>query len=132
MRRLIGAVVIGTFVMAMAAPAFAKTATVRGQVVDEGCSISEMKSHEGNHAGGDHAMPSTAMDECMLDCAKKGEPLALLTADGKVYRIVGGLAANKNEKLIAHMKHTVEITGELGEADGKTTISANALKMIAK
>ena len=57
-------------------------------------------------------MAGSAMDDCMIDCAKKGEPVALLTADGKVYRIVGGLAANKNEKLIAHMNHTVEITGD--------------------
>jgi len=121
--------VIGAFVLALAAPAFAKTATVRGQVVDEGCSLSEMKEHQGDHA--DH-QAATAMDACMLECAKKGEPLALLTSDGKVYRIVGGLAANKNEKLIAHLNHTVEITGELGEAQGKTTISSNALKMVAK
>jgi hypothetical protein len=122
---------IGALVALLAAPAFAKTLTVKGQVVDEGCGLKDMKSEQGDHAGG-HAMPSTAMDECMLDCAKKGEPLALVTADGKVYRIVGGLAANKNEKLIPHMKHTVEITGEVGEAEGKVTISANALKMVSK
>ena len=33
------------------------------------------------------------MDQCAIDCAKRGEPVALLTNDGKVYRIAGGLAA---------------------------------------
>jgi hypothetical protein len=69
------------------------------------------------------------MAECALDCAKRGEPLALLTADGKVYRIAGGLAANKNAKLIAHMNHTVEITGDVTEKDGKVLIAADTLKM---
>ena len=69
------------------------------------------------------------MEACMLMCAKNGEPLALVTTDGKVYRITGGLAANKNEKLIAHLGHTVEITGDVTEKDGKTQIAADALKM---
>ena len=129
MRGTVSCAAIGAFVALLAAPVFAKTVTVQGQVIDEGCGLKEMESHEGDHSG--HTMPSTAMDECMLDCAKKGEPLALVTSDGKVYRIIGGLAANKNEKLIPHMKHTVEITGELGTSgDGKETISSNALKMV--
>ena len=132
MRGTVPCAAIGALVALLAAPAFAKTMTVKGQIIDEGCGLKEMNSHQGDHDGG-HAMPSTEMDECMLDCAKKGEPLALVTPDGKVYRIVGGLAANKNEKLIAHMKHTVEITGEVGQStDGKTTISSNALKMVSK
>ena len=39
--------------------------------------------------------------DCAAMCAKKGAPLALLTSDGKVYTIAGGLAADKNAKLIA-------------------------------
>jgi hypothetical protein len=121
------ALTAAAFVVSFSAPALAKTMTVTGQVVDEGCSLKEMAEHK----DGDHKA-SAAMDECALECAKRGEPLALLTADGKVYRITGGLAANKNAKLIAHMNHTVEITGDVTEKDGKVLISADALKMMSK
>jgi len=127
MRKLMAALTAATFVVALSAPALAKTMTVKGQVVDEGCSLKEMAEHK----DGD-GKASAAMDECALECAKRGEPLALLTADGKVYRITGGLAANNNAKLIAHMKHTVEITGDVSEKDGKVLISADALKMVSK
>ena len=128
MRNRFAGMVATMFVVALGAPAFAATMTVRGQVVDEGCSLKEMADHK----DGDHKTTSTAMDECALECAKKGEPLALLTDDGKVYRITGGLAANNNAKLIPHMKHTVEITGDVTEKDGKVQIAASELKMIKK
>lgn len=96
------------------APAFAKSMTVTGKLVDEGCGLKP--------AAG---MPA----DCQTECAKRGEPVALLTADGKVYRVGGGLAANNNAKLIAHMGHTVEITGDVVEKDGKQLLSADALKM---
>ncbi len=123
MRKMMSAVAAGAVVMMLATTGFAKPATVKGQVVDEGCGLKEMSEHK----GGQHE-PSAAMAECMLDCAKKGEPLALVTADGKVYRITGGLAANKNAKLIAFMNKTVEITGEIGQEDGKVTIASDSIK----
>jgi hypothetical protein len=124
MRGFLAGVAAVGFFLVLGAPASAKTTTVKGQVVDEGCSLKEMADHK----AGDHQMPAS-MDECALECAKRGEPLALLTADGKVYRITGGLAANNNAKLIPHMKHTVEITGDVTEKDGKVLIAANDLKM---
>jgi len=124
MRGFLAGVAAVAFVLALGAPALAKTVTVKGQVVDEGCSLKEMAGHK----AGDHKMPA-AMDECALECAKRGEPLALLTADGKVYRITGGLASNNNAKLIPHMNHPVEITGDVTEKDGKVLIAANDLKM---
>jgi hypothetical protein len=124
MRKFLAGVAAAAFALSLGAPAWAKTMTVKGQVVDEGCSLKEMAEHK----DGDHKM-SSAMDECALECAKRGEPLALLTSDGKVYRITGGLSANNNAKLIPHMNHTVEITGDVTEKDGKVLIAANALKM---
>ena len=55
--------------------------------------------------------------------------LQSFTSDGKVYEVTGGLAANKNEKLTAHMLHTVEITGDVTEKGGKLSIAADTLKM---
>ena len=66
---------------------------------------------------------------CAVSCAKSGKPVALLTADGKVYEVTGGLAANKNAKLADHMLHTVEITGDVSDTNGKLSIAADTLKM---
>ena len=122
MRQFLAPIAAATLMVTLAAPAWAKTMTVKGQVVDEGCSLREMGQK------GDHEK-AQEMEQCAIDCAKRGEPVALLTADGKVYRIAGGLAANNNAKLIPHMNHTVEITGDVTEKDGKVQIAANELKM---
>jgi hypothetical protein len=124
MRHFVALITAMTVVVAFSAPASAKTMTVKGQVVDEGCSLKEM-----GQKGGDHEK-AEEMAQCAIDCAKRGEPVALLTADGKVYRIAGGLAANNNAKLVPHMNHTVEITGDVTEKDGKVQIAATELKMI--
>ena len=122
MRQFVAPLAVAGFVALFGASSWAKTMTVKGQVIDEGCSLREM-----GQKGGDQK--AAEMDQCAIDCAKRGEPVALLTADGKVYRISGGLAANNNAKLIAHMGHTVEITGDVTEKDGKVLIAANELKM---
>jgi len=112
---------------ALAAPAFAKEATVKGQIVDVSCYNMDKSNN-----GVDHKMPKGDTKDCAIGCAKAGRPLALLTSDGKVYEIAGGLAADKNAKLIAHVAHTVEITGDVMDHDGKMMISADSLKMISK
>jgi hypothetical protein len=83
-----------------------------------------------NNAGMDHKMPADTKD-CATACAKQGRPLALLTSDGKVYEIAGALA-NKNEKLIPHITHTVSITGDTMEMGGKMMIHGSELKMVSK
>ena len=125
MRQFLAPLAAALFISMLSAPAWAKTMTVKGQVVDEGCSLREM-----GQKGGDHHEKAEEMAQCAIDCAKRGEPVALLTADGKVYRIAGGLAANNNAKLIPHMNHTVEITGDVTEKDGKVQIASNELKMV--
>ena len=60
-----------------------------------------------------------------------GRPMALLTSDGKVYTLGGDLAANNNAKIIPHISHTVEVTGDVTQKDGKATIAAAAMKMIS-
>src|SRR4030081_3348429 len=100
-RRTFAGLAIAAFVVALSAPAFAATETVKGQVVDMGC-----YNKDKSNTGVDHKMPKD-MKDCAIACAKDGQPLAVLTSDGKVYQISGGLAAGKNAKLIAHVSHTV-------------------------
>ena len=115
MSKYVAAVAVAALTLA-SVPAFARTATIKGQVVDQECYLMEGKVD--------------ADKSCAVSCAKSGKPVALLTSDGKVYEIAGGLAANKNAKLVDHMLHTVEITGDVVEKGGKLSISADALKMV--
>jgi hypothetical protein len=128
MRKMFAALTVAAFVAALGAPAFAKEATVKGQIVDVSC----YNMDKANNAGVDHKMPKGDTKDCAIGCAKAGRPMALLTSDGKVYVLTGGLAADKNAKIIPHVAHTVEVTGDVTEADGKMMIAADSLKMISK
>jgi hypothetical protein len=127
MSKVFAALTAAAFVVALAAPALAKTETVTGQIVDEGC----YKMDKSN-TGVDHKMPKGDTKDCAIGCAKAGRPMAILTSDGKVYELAGGLAADKNAKIIPHVGHTVEVTGDVMDHDGKMMITADSLKMISK
>jgi len=127
MSKLFTGVAVTAFVVALGAPAFAATETVKGKIVDQTCYTKDMKAN----AGKDHKMPQDVTD-CATACAKKGAPLALLTEDGKLYQITGGLAADMNAKLISHISHTVEVTGDVTEKDGKKMIASADLRMISR
>jgi hypothetical protein len=118
---------VAAFIVGLGAPLFAASETVKGQIVDESC----YKMDKSNN-GVDHKMPKGDTKDCAIGCAKAGRPMALLTSDGKVYELTGGLAADKNAKIIPHIAHTVEVTGDVTEKDGKMMIAADSLKMISK
>jgi hypothetical protein len=128
MRTVFAGVAVAAVAIAFSAPAFAKTETVKGQIVDVSCYTMD----KANNKGKDHKMPKGDTADCAVACAKAGRPMALLTEDGKVYTITGGLAADKNAKIVPHVAHTVEITGDVEEKDGKMTIDADNLKMISR
>jgi hypothetical protein len=117
MRKLFAGLTVATFVVALGAPAFAKEETIKGELVDQACYTK------------DHKNMGDAHKECAVTCAKKGQPVALVTSDGKVYTVTGELAADSNAKLVNHMSHTVELTGDVSEKDGKMMIAATNLKM---
>ena len=127
MRRMFAGLTVAAFVLALGAPAFAKEETVKGQIVDMSCYTMDK-----SNTGVDHKMPKGDMKDCAIACAKGGKPMALLTSDGKVYQIGGGLAADKNAKLVAHVSHTVEITGDVMDHGGAMMITADSLKMISR
>ena len=127
MRKLFIGLTVAAFVVALGAPAFAKTETVKGQVIDVGC----YKMDKSN-TGVDHKMPKGPTKDCAITCAKGGHGVGLLTADGKVYELMGGLTADNNAKLVPHVAHTVEVTGDVMEKDGKMMIAADSLKMISR
>ncbi len=127
MRKMFAGFIVAAFVFAVGAPAFAKTETVKGQIVDQAC-----YNMDKTNTGVDHKMPKGDTKDCALGCAKAGRPMAILTSDGKLYELAGGLAAEKNAKIIPHVSHTVEVTGDVTEKDGKMVIAADSLKMISR
>ena len=70
---------------------------MKGQIVDVSC----YNADKTNNAGNDHKMPKGDTKDCAIGCARPAVRWALLTSDGKVYVLTGGLAAEKNAKIVA-------------------------------
>ena len=99
----IGVLGIGAF----AVRGFAKTETVTGQVISLSCYYQN------------HANVGQAGMVCAWATVKyEGNPVGLLTADGKVYQLAGDLVANNNAKMVPFLGRTVTITGDVTEARG--------------
>jgi hypothetical protein len=62
----------------------------------------------------------------------EGMPAGILTADGKAYQVIGGLAANNNAKIVAFLGQTVTVTGEVSEMHGTMVISADSAKAVGR
>ncbi len=114
-------VAVALSVAAWAAPAFAKTETVTGEVISLSCYFQNKKN------------VGQAGMICAIATVKwEGNPAGLLTADGKVYQLAGGLVANNNARIVPHLGHTVTVTGDVYEKNGMMMISADDAKMISK
>ena len=117
MKNVVSIVAGAAFVAALAMPVFAADMTVKGEVVDIACATSmKDKGHGPGHAG------------CTMDCAKKGQPVGILTADA-VYTVTGDYAANKNAKLLDFVAKNVIVTGEVTEKDGQKMINVKSIKL---
>jgi hypothetical protein len=104
MRKFIAVLIVGLCVGAFVAPAFAATETVTGEVISLSCYF-QNKANVGR-----------AGLVCALATVKyEGNPVGLLTADGKVYQLAGGVVANDNAKLVPYLSHTVTVTGDVSE-----------------
>jgi hypothetical protein len=122
MRRGLAILVAALIGAAAAAPASAATETVTGQVIDLACYMLDKGNTETTHRGRGYA--------CAQACAREGFQVGLVTGDGKVYHVSGGLAARKNAKLVPHMGHVVTVTGEVTRKDNLTVISSDDLQMV--
>ena len=90
--------------------------TVKGEILDLACYL-------GHGAKGPEHQP------CALKCAQMGQPLGLLTADGKLYLLAADHqdpSAFKKAKQLAGEQ--VEMTGSPAERDGITALTVHAVK----
>jgi hypothetical protein len=116
-KNLISMVAGAAFFVSLALPSFAADMTVKGEVVDVACSVSKKDAGKG-----------AAHADCAMVCAKKGQPVGILTADA-VYTVTGDYAANKNAKLLDFVAKTVIVTGEVSEKDGQKVINVKSIKL---
>ena len=117
----VGSIVVALALMGGAVPS-ARVETIKGQLVDKACYERNPKNTGERHV-------RKPIDECASTCAKFGLPVAVLTADGKVYQVVGELAKNKNAKLVPFITQKVEVTGDVGaDEEGGLTIAGTAIK----
>ena len=92
-----------------------RTAPSRGEVVDLECSLSKGAGGRGDAHGA-----------CAMDCARRGNQMAILTDDA-VYVIRGDYTANSNAKLLDFVARRVEAKGHVEDADGKRTITVASM-----
>lgn len=113
MTKASGAVLAGTLVLALGAPAVAATperVSVTGEIIDSWCYLTEIMYPEGS-----------AHHECALWCAAGGIPVGLRADDGTVYIIlkVGDDATSvANPRLMTIQSHEVSVEGDVFVRDG--------------
>lgn len=99
-----------------------KSETVTGTVIDLVCYAKNNANTGLDHDDG---------RVCAIACIKwEGNPAGLITADGKVYQLTGGVLGKNNIKIAEHIAHTVTITGSVYEKDGMTMLSSDTLTMV--
>ena len=117
MRNFVSLLAGAAFVVSLAIPACAADTTVKGEVVDVACAVDKKADGKG-----------AAHASCAMACAKKGQPVGILTADA-IYTVTGDYAANKNGKLLDFVAKNVIVTGEVTEKDGVKSINVKSIKL---
>ncbi len=118
MRRLVLTLVVSAIGMLAAEPAAAQAPQATGRTVTLNASVIDLSCKVVNGAGGaEHRA-------CAQTCADKGQPLALMTADGQIYLPVnaGMGAAGENARLKAFAEQEVTVTGKVIERGGMKAI----------
>ena len=119
MRKFLVVLVVALCIEASAMALLAAPMTVTGEVISLSCYFNNKKN----------------VGKAGLLCANatikyEGNPAGLLTTDGKVYQLAGGLVANNNAKVVPLLSHTVTVTGEVTEKAGMPVITADDAKLV--
>lgn len=118
MKRLIVALSVAASLAAGSTLLAAATRTVKGEVIDLHCYVKEgVKATGEAHAA------------CAISCAKRGQPVGILTADGAVYEITGEYTKDNNARTIEFVAKQVEVSGAVTEKDGKQYIDVVSMEL---
>ncbi len=115
---MVKSMVMVAVVVALGMPGMAQAeTTVSGELIDLNCHLRKTGPAAAGHAN----------EECGAEAAKRGQPLAILGADGTIYIIKGYWTKNKNEKLIEWVAKKVNATGDVSDVNGKKVLKLSAL-----
>jgi hypothetical protein len=100
-------------------PVPGKVETVVGEIIDYSCYL-QVGKHGGKHR------------DCGQKCLKNGQPIGLLTKEGKIYLLMeeehdprrDGLT-NFRQAAIEHMAFVMEVTGTVTEVEGQRAMYVN-------
>jgi len=132
---------LAVLTVAFQAPSSAKEGIVTGKVVDRTCYLEDHTNIGIGHPNAPATRHFGKPDECARICSQHGLPLALLTADNKLYTVTGVLAARgavrniefklvkgredePNAVLVTHLTHTLVVGGDITEKDGVLEINS--------
>jgi hypothetical protein len=96
----------------------AENRTIRGEVVAPGCAADAAPD----------APPESPAARTMR-CARRGDPMAILTSDGQ-YLVEGDYTANNNAKLLDFVGKPVEAKGNVTESEGRKAINIAAMIVV--
>lgn len=114
MWRTIAGVLIAVCIADWAALAAAETQTVTGTVVSLSCYFNDKKN-----IGKAGALCENATVKY------EGNPVGIVSEDGKVYQLAGGLVANNNAKVIPLLGQSVTVRGDVTQKAGISVLSAD-------
>jgi hypothetical protein len=97
-------------------PLAGKVTTITGEIVDYSCYL-QVGKHGGKHR------------DCGQKCLRNGQPIGLLTKEGKLYLLMeeehdprrDGLT-NFRQVAIDNMAYVMEVTGTMSEVDGQRAL----------
>jgi hypothetical protein len=119
MKKYMGVLVIALCIGAWAAPLIAAPETITGEVISLSCYFNDKKN-----------VGKAGMLCAWATVKYEGNPAGILTADGKVYQLAGGLVSNNNAKVVPFLSHTVTVTGEVTKKQGMMMITTDDAKMV--
>lgn len=119
-RMLASAAALGLFALPLSAQAMqhndGEQVTITGHVIDVYC-YSTLGAKGDSHKA------------CATACAKAGEPLAILTSDGRIYMPVSNKPGDpQNPRLLPFVEGEVTVTGMHRTVNGLHTIQIETIK----
>src|SRR5438067_5141372 len=99
----------------------AKTATVKGYVLDSACAFTK-------------GLKKPISAECATACAKAGSPLVILSSAGTIYWPIADTtpSTSQNDKLLPYAGQNVTVSGKTFQRGGSTAIVISKIEPVSE
>ncbi len=108
-------------IAAVAAEQSAKSATVKGYVIDSACAFTK-------------GLKKPISSECATACAKAGSPLVILSSAGTIYWPIADTtpSSSQNDKLLPYAGKQVSVSGKVFLRGGSSAIVISKVEPLAE